>query len=137
MKELVIERQEFTKDSTIGSAYFNGDFICYTLERSYLDNKPFVSCIEEDEYELVPHVSKKFGETYALVNKNIGVTHYQESDSVRYAILIHAANSPNELAGCIACGTRKDTDRVYNSRQAVKDLLDIIRTNDIKTVKIV
>ena len=48
--------------------------------------------------------SPKFGNTYALINHALGVG-IKPGDSHRSLILLHAANKPSELQGCIAPGT--------------------------------
>lgn len=115
---LILERQRFTDKSIGGSFYADGEFICYSLERPWADNKPFVSCIPKGVYTLEPHEYKGKINTFALVNEELGVTHWQENHSTRYAILIHPANRPEELAGCIAPGLEYDVDLVIDSRDA-------------------
>jgi hypothetical protein len=65
-----------------------------TVERPWLDNKPSVSCIPEGTYVLWPHTSPKFPDTVIELADVPG----------RSAILIHPANHPAELMGCIAPG---------------------------------
>ena len=96
----------YTDNGTFGKWYDDdGEFICYSLERPWLDNKPFKSCVPEGQYGLVSYVSDKFGETYALVNHDLEVSIYKDEDIARYAILIHSANWVFQLQGCIAPGT--------------------------------
>lgn len=80
-----------------------------TVEREDLDNKPNVSCIPKGDYKLIPHISnrknkKVGGLCYAMVNEDIGVYHYPNIEAIRYACLIHIANWPNEIEGCVAPG---------------------------------
>lgn len=134
---LKLERQSFTDKATFGSLYFNGEFICFTMERPYWKNQPFISSVEAATYTLEPHKSSKFGETYALVNNAIGVTHYKQKASKRYAILIHPANEPEQLAGCVACGMRVSDGRLINSKIAVDKVLNLIKSYNIEKVEIV
>ena len=75
--------------------------ICCTIEREWLNNEPYISCVPDGVYELVEYKSPRFGKTFALVNHDLGVGLYQ-GDAKRYAILFHAANKPDQLQGCIA-----------------------------------
>lgn len=81
--------------------------ICYTVERLYKDNKPFISCIPRNHsYELIPFTSERYGKTYALENSAIGIDSVKDQFSTRYGILIHPANHHLQLQGCIAPGTK-------------------------------
>ncbi|TMO16740.1 hypothetical protein CWB59_12540 [Pseudoalteromonas sp. S326] len=88
---------------TFGELYDEkGEFICFTVEREWNNNKPYVSCVPCGLYDLEPHESPNHGTCYALQQKNLGVTIYGPSQ--RTHILIHIANKATELAGCIAPG---------------------------------
>jgi hypothetical protein len=76
-----------------------GEFLCHAIEKSWENNAPFVSCIPEGNYELVEYDSPKFGDTWALVGDTVGLF---QGDSDRYACLIHKANWPHDVQGCIA-----------------------------------
>jgi len=56
----------------------------------------------EGDYDLVPHVSPKYGKCYALVAPTLGVT--IKGPSIRTACLIHIANKPSQLMGCASPG---------------------------------
>ena len=102
------------------SAFQVGDRIGYILERAWRGNKPFESCIPEGTYECVPYSSARFPNV-------IEVKDVPDRDH----ILIHPANYPNELSGCLAPGksyTLNDHDgHVWKSRQALADLVALER----------
>jgi hypothetical protein len=75
-----------------------------TVERPWRSNAPYISCVPEGLYELVPHDGIKFHGTWALVNEPMGVYHLPVDKAKRSAIVIHAANTADELQGCIAPG---------------------------------
>jgi len=93
-----------------------------TMERTWSDNRPRVSCIRPGRYQLVPWSSKKFPATRALVGGDVGLV--PGPGIARSAVLIHAANVPLELQGCIALGTL-DSSRsiITGSRAAVRAFL--------------
>ncbi len=66
------------------------------------------SCVPEGEYQLVLHDSPKHPKTWALVNHDLDVVHFegddQDPDEDRATCLIHAANFAKQLEGCIAPG---------------------------------
>ena len=49
---LLIIRDTFTENSTIGKLYLNGEQMCDTLENPYLDNQKNISCIPAGEYKV-------------------------------------------------------------------------------------
>lgn len=132
---LVLERQEFTNESIIGSFYIDGEFVCYSLERPWIDNVPNISCVPEGVYELVYHKYKNRTDTFAL--KGGTVSHYPNDEFARNLILIHPANYPHELQGCIATGKDKDTDRMIDSGDAFKVLINNIISKNIDTIEII
>ena len=136
MNGLVLERQEFSKDWIIGSFYYNGDFICYSLERPWLNNKAFVSCVPDGEYELEYHKYHGKLDTFALIGET--VSHF-DSGKQRSTILIHPANVVSELEGCIATGTTKQSfkGRMIDSAKAHKKLMNVINAKSIETLKII
>ena len=76
---------------TVGNWYHGDKLVCSTMERPWLQNKVNVSCIPADTYTIRPVNSPKFGLTYEICDV-VG----------RSKILIHKANRPSELQGCIA-----------------------------------
>jgi hypothetical protein len=131
---LVLERQEYTDKSIIGSFYYDGEFICYSLERPWLDNAQNVSCIPAGEYELEYHKYKNKIDTWALIGET--VDHYP-GDKQRNLILIHPANKPSELQGCIATGKKKGIDKMIDSRKGFNRLKNIIVSKSINYISII
>lgn len=102
--KLVLKRLPTPKGvfGTFGEIYVNGEFFCFTVERSWNNNEANISCVPCGFYDITPHESPNHGTCYALQQKNLGVTIYGPSQ--RTHILIHIANKATELAGCIAPG---------------------------------
>lgn len=75
-----------------------------TVERPWRNNAPYVSCVPEGLYELVPHNGNRFTDTWALVNEPLGVYHLPNNKAKRSAIIFHEANTADQLMGCIAPG---------------------------------
>jgi len=65
----------------------------YTVERPWLGNEPFLSCIPLGEYSIIWKQSPKFGWCHEI-----------ENVSGRSHILFHVANFPEEVEGCIGVG---------------------------------
>ena len=49
---LLIIRDTFTDESTIGELFVNGERFCDTLELPYRDNQRSISCIPAGEYKV-------------------------------------------------------------------------------------
>lgn len=90
---------------TVGSERF------YSIERPWLDNAANVSCIPEGTYQTGWRESPRFGETWII--KDV---------PDRTFILIHPANYPKDVQGCIGLGMQLMGDRVAvgRSRDALK-----------------
>lgn len=100
----MILSRSYLPECTIGRlASKSGEIICYTVERPWHNNEPFISCVPEGEYNVTKHASPKFGETLIVLNQERGVG-FSKNGSDRYGILFHVANVASELQGCIAPG---------------------------------
>ena len=102
MKHFILKRRYFEEGTFSTLHRADGSKVCCVVERPDLNNKPSESCIVEGTYSLLPHQSPKFGECYALEAPMLGVTRY--GPSLRTHVLIHKANVPSDLEGCLAPG---------------------------------
>jgi len=109
----------------------------YTVERPWNNNIPFTSCVPSGAYSLVEFDSPKYGLTYAMVGDT--VSKYQ-SDLARYACLLHAANWPHQVEGCIGIGEKlmyiSGKLGVTNSKNSMKTLLKLMKEADDYTLTI-
>lgn len=93
-----------------GSLDIDGEPFCVTTEQPWRDNAKGKSCVPAGEYELRPWDSQTFGSVVVLVSPTLMV--YPREVDVpdgqrgigRTSCLIHAANWPHQLQGCIAVG---------------------------------
>lgn len=128
----LILRRTYTPKQTEGRLYVFNDRNgiiddLYSLELPFVNNQKFISCIPEDEYEVIKHISPTFGECFWI-----------QDVPKRSEILMHAANyvgTPNprtgksDLKGCIAPGLQfSDLNgdgirEVISSRLAMTKLL--------------
>ena len=117
MIEIYLQRFAYHPEGTLGVIDLAGERF-YTIERPWLDNKPNVSCIPEGNYLTGWRDSPRFGETW----------HVKDVED-RTWILIHAANYPKDVQGCIGLGTGLMGDRVAvsNSRKAVAQFEKLTR----------
>ncbi len=102
MKHFVLKRRYFPHGTYSTLHRADGSQVCCVVERPMLNNKPSESCIVEGTYNLVPHKSPRFGICYAVEEPMLGVT--LNGPSLRTHVLIHKANKPSDLQGCLAPG---------------------------------
>lgn len=111
---LTLRRHAYLSNCTLGTL-IAGTTELATIERPWVENpdgaggKLTVSCVPDGEYQLIPHDSARFPNTYALVNHALGVYHQTRPVGQtwgRTAILIHVGNSVSDVIGCIAVGMR-------------------------------
>ena len=115
MINLLLIRDTFSKKSTIGELFLNGERICDTLENSWQDNQRNISCIPEGVYPVrlrLPRESATRDYIHLLV-KDVKDRDY---------ILIHIGNTAKDTSGCILVGLGTEQDVVHNSVLAM-DLL--------------
>jgi hypothetical protein len=112
---LLIIRDTFTEQSTIGKLYLNGELFCDTLENPWADNQKNISCIPKGEYKVRLRTARESATRDYL--------HLLVEDVPnRSYILFHRGNTAKDTRGCILVGQSRKQDRVNNSRLAM-DLL--------------
>ena len=115
MINLLLIRDTFSKESTIGELFINGERICDTLENPWQDNQRNISCIPEGVYPVrlrLPRESASRDYLHLLV----------EDVENRSYILFHRGNTAKDTRGCILVGLGSQQDVVHNSTLAM-DLL--------------
>ena len=115
MINLLLIRNTFSKESTVGELFINGERICDTLENTWQDNQRNISCIPEGVYPVrlrLPRESASRDYLHLLV---------QEVPN-RDWILFHRGNTAKDTSGCILVGLGTEQDVVHNSVLAM-DLL--------------
>ena len=137
MAEILLERFNYgfnvdnAVSGTFGRMYLPSGQILYTCERPWMGNQPSVSCIPEGEYTLLKR------ESPVVVRSTDGK--YIEGWEVcevpgRTYIMIHPANWPHQLQGCISVGVRytKIMDKlgVSHSRDAFDIFMSTLSGED-------
>ena len=112
---LLIIRDTFTDESTIGELFVNGERFCDTLELPYKDNQRSISCIPAGEYKVRLRYARE------SATRNYLHLLVQEVKDRSY-ILFHRGNTAKDTRGCILVGQGTQQNIVYNSTLAM-DLL--------------
>lgn len=135
----ILLRRDYKADNcTMGVMSFStpaDDYVAQTMERPWIPmpgargGLSGKSCVPVGDYKLVRHNSEAHPNTWALVNSDLDVIHYEDPNrpNARCLALIHAANLARELRGCIAPGMGRSTNSegvkmVTNSRLAMLEL---------------
>ena len=127
MKNRLVAKRAYLKTCTISEVFHQGKSICHFVELPWLSNQPNESCIPAGIYSIEPYQSDNHGDVFILKNHNLGVGHFK-GDSVRFGILIHVANFPSEIDGCIGPGLKEHPSvwGVASSRKAMSMLTKLI-----------
>lgn len=116
---------------TQGTLKLNGSLF-QSLERPWLPGEPGgikgVSCVPLGLYQLVLHDTEAHPRSFALVNPELSVYHMTlpPGKEGRTACLIHVANFPEELRGCIALGMGRDLNRINQSKIAIDQFYALV-----------
>ena len=112
---LLLIREIFTDESTIGNLYLNGEWMTDTLELPYKDNQRSISCIPDGQYKVRLRTAKESAtrDYLHLLVKDVKDRSY---------ILFHRGNSAKDTRGCVLVGIGREQDFVKNSTLAM-DLL--------------
>jgi len=123
---LLILRDTFSDQSTIGELFLNGERFCDTLELPYRDNQRSISCIPVGEYKVrlrYPRESATRDYLHLIV----------EDVKDRSYILFHRGNTAKDTRGCILVGQGSQQDIVHNSTLAmdllIKEIINLGGTN--------
>ena len=101
MVDTQLRRFCYLPKGSLSELTHRGEHVCWILERPWLNNAPFDSCIPDGLYDVLPDEEGR----YRGHPEIIGV-------SGRSEIIIHAANRVNEIEGCLAPGTGYAMDGV-------------------------
>ena len=124
--QLVLERDTFTKDTTLGKLYFNGEFLCHTLENSYKENNRNTSSIPTGLYDVRVRTGAESG-NFKYVHLLV------EEVPKRSFILLHVGNTHKDTSGCILTGMdRVGDEMITNSLKAHTLLMNIILNNNLQ-----
>lgn len=97
---MVLKRKYYEK-GTAGSLVLPDGTIFNTVERPWLDNEPYISCVPEGTYPITLEKS----DLVERLTKGKYVHAYTVNDVPgRTVIRFHQANYPSQLKGCIATG---------------------------------
>lgn len=109
--DITLQRTSYGAACTEGKLILDGQTL-YSLELPWIPDagfpggEPDKSCVPPGVYQLELHNTAKHPKAFALVNRDLGVIHEPDPEfpNARVACLIHVANYPKDLEGCIGLG---------------------------------
>ena len=132
MINLLLIREVFTEESTIGTLYLNGERMADTLENPYLDNQRNISSIPSGQYKVRLRLARE-----SATRDYLHLLVQEVKD--RSYILFHIGNTAKDTRGCILVGLSREQDRVNNSKLAmdllIKEILNLGGENIKLTIK--
>lgn len=140
MKDLPIATTErvYLPETTLGSWYFQGEYLVKTMELPWLNNKRGVSCIPEGDYLVtkeppIPKDDPKTPEDESGGRKPRNYWHFRfHNVPGRSGILVHKITFVKDLQGCIGVGlafvdiNKDDVYDMAESSKALQKLVDVM-----------
>lgn len=103
----------------------------WIVEREWNGNRRNISCVPRGTYSLVPHHGSKYPYTWALDGLTVSPIRNAHPDRARYACVIHAANSPSDLEGCLAPARGiTAAGEAIDSTEATTELLGLLASGE-------
>jgi len=129
---LLLIRDAFTEESTIGTLYLNSERVADTLENPYLNNQRNISCIPSGDYKVRLRLARE-----SATRDYLHLLVQEVKD--RSYILFHKGNTAKDTRGCILVGLSREQNRVNNSKKAmdllIKEILILGGENITLTIK--
>lgn len=117
---LVLQRGKGTILGTHGILLFEGKIVAYTLEEPWNNNQEFISCIPPGIYKLVRH-----GWEPNATTRKKRVWRLEKVPG-RSGVLIHEANTLNDISGCIGVGAGFGPHGLKDSQKTLDELRKIL-----------
>jgi hypothetical protein len=133
MRIIELNRIIDTDFGTFGVLQENNHTIVITLERRWMNNAQFVSCIPIGIYKCkLIDSSKGTLQSGRFAHKAYWVLDVPE----RTEVTIHVGNYLKDIEGCIAVGRKYAHNQIYDSRLAMKDFMSYMDGENEFTLKV-
>jgi hypothetical protein len=126
--KIVVVRDTFTENSTIGKMLIDGAFFCYTLEDTIRDVKiDGETAIPYGSYKVIVNMSNRFKVLMPLL---LNVKGFE-------GVRIHNGNTKVDTHGCILVGATKSKDFIGNSKATFTKLMKKLEGQKDITLEII
>lgn len=120
MAKLVLKRDVLEKEFTLGTLSIDGKHFCYTVEDTVRDKKiAGITAIPYGKYKIIVNMSPRFKR---LLPRLLDVPNFA-------GVLIHAGNTAKDSEGCILMGMGRTANGVSLSRDAMSQLMAILKAS--------
>ena len=115
---IVVERLCYHPKGVLGRFHIK-DQEFYTIERAWVNNEPYISCIPEGNYIALPYSSEKYPDTFEVM----------EVPNRTKILFCHKGNYPHNVQGCFALGLSVWDDRiaVQSSKAAMEKFRELTK----------
>ena len=121
--KIVVVRDTFTENSTIGKMLIDGAFFCYTLEDTIRETKVAgETAIPYGTYKVIVNMSNRFKRLMPLL---LNVPNFE-------GVRIHNGNTKEHTHGCILVGATKSKDFIGDSKVTFNKLMT--KLNGVKDI---
>ena len=129
--ELVLKREDFTKNSTIGSLSVNGVFECYILEdtdRGLTSEMSLeeINKIKQYGVTAIPYgryrIKRTKSERFSLKAGHTVIMPLLLDVKGYAGVRMHIGNYPKDTLGCLLSGRKKGVDCIIESTKATQQL---------------
>lgn len=131
---ILLDRDDGSLAGTHGTFKLGGQD-WHSLEQPSLGNKPYISCVPEGDYDLIPFKSPKYGNCYIMVNPDLNVYAHKDSsgrppEGRFLCLFVHRGNYVHNFQGCIGSSQGFDADRdmlLPSTTKACKTINRLVR----------
>lgn len=120
---MILKRIASKESGVFGVLLYKGTPFALTLENPDLNNKPFESCIPAGAYKCERYQSKRFGDTFMVMDV-----------FNRLGILFHWGNTREDTKGCILIGEMFEPvygkDAIQSSRKGFAEFKQLLAEVD-------
>ena len=123
--ELILKRDTFTSESTIGSLSIDGKFECFILEdkdRGLIDTMSISEIVGTKIYGKTAIPYGRYEIDWTMSNRFKVMMPILKNVKGYEGIRIHKGNSEIDSLGCLLCGTKKASNRITESTAATNKL---------------
>ena len=117
----ILVRDEYLQSSTLGKLYWNGVFLCYTLEDAIRPRYLKIvdhTAIPSGHYPMIVSYSPRFKREMVEI-KNVPNF---------LAIRIHGGNNEDDTSGCILVGENRGDGKIWNSME--RKVTDLVKESE-------
>lgn len=137
--ELILKRDTFTSESTIGSLSIDGKFECYILEdkdRGLIDTMSIAEIVGTKIYGKTAIPYGRYEVDWTMSNRFKVMMPILKNVKGYEGIRIHKGNTEIDSLGCLLCGTKKASNRITESTAATNKLYTKIAEAKKQGIKI-